>query len=243
MRKCFTTSFLPRLLATLALLPAAAYADWECENDVEVFCKDGACETIIKQQHLPSTVTFNDSGEFSICIGGGCWRGTGLVDSTYPLLIISKENAEFSIQAKNVSVDKNIVIAFDPIDQVAVVKAGRMVLPLNCTSDTAVQESAAPELPDQCDIVSPEVPPPEAFWRIRPGMPAKEAREILGPPDYSPTLGVDYYAYEGSCLTGEGMAGHCIIGIDYHRYSADRTLPKNVDDWTVQHCLWGGIGE
>ena len=119
------------VVAITALSPQPEHADWHCRNDVEVTCFDGSCETIVEEQHLPAEVTFNYSGEFSVCIGSGCWQGTGSILATSSFFIISKENADWSGSA---SLEKNVVIVFDLEDKVAVVKAWSLVLPLNCVA-------------------------------------------------------------------------------------------------------------
>ncbi len=77
-------------------------------------------------------VSFNSAGEFSVCAYSGCWRGRGSVHSESPFLVISKPKAEWSFEPDRESRRVDILIAFDPSDRVAMVKAGGFAHPFNC---------------------------------------------------------------------------------------------------------------
>ena len=124
-------ALLVAIISTLSAQPDRV--DWRCQNDVEVSCISGPCEAIVAEQHLPSDLLFNFSGDFSLCVGGGCWSGTGNVLATSTFFVISKEKAEWSADTRDDSLDKNLIIVFDPEDEVAVVKVWGLVMPHSCT--------------------------------------------------------------------------------------------------------------
>ena len=125
-------ALLPFLLGSLAEDPSRA--DWHCRNDFEVRCNDGTCIVVDRQESSTMDVSFNYSGEFSVCAYSGCWSGTGSVLSTSPFFVISKQDAEWSFQPNRKSNAENVLIAFDPKDKVASVKVGGFVHPFTCTS-------------------------------------------------------------------------------------------------------------
>ena len=89
---------------------------------------------------------------------------------------------------------------------------------------------------------------PEAITQIRLGMSYPEVVKILGEPDYSPTEGQFYYATEGRCAIDGGPAASCGFVLEYRiiEYGGDRivvTLPDNREEYRLQGCSWGAIGE
>ncbi len=122
-------------LAALASFCAHAHADvWNCRNDIEVQCAGGACSAEVEQgSFTPMSLAFSSTGSFSLCAYSGCWDGEGMVVSTAPFLVIAHAKAEWSDPSSNGERDADVLIAFDPQDGVAVIKASGFVTPLLCT--------------------------------------------------------------------------------------------------------------
>ena len=111
----------------------------------------------------------------------------------------------------------------------------------------ALSEDSKEEV--HCEIWSPANPPPDAIKQIRLGMSYLEVVELLGEPDYSPIVGQYYHSTGGNCTTDGGPDAPCGFVLEYRTIdygSSDGisvTLPDNVEDYRLQGCSWGGIGE
>lgn len=121
-------------IATLALLFGCAHAEvWNCRNDIEVMCANGTCGAETEEGNFtPMSLAFSSSGSFSLCAYSGCWDGEGTVVATAPFLIITRANAAWSDPSANGERDADVMIAFDPNDAVAIVKASGFATPLHC---------------------------------------------------------------------------------------------------------------
>ena len=76
-----------------------------------------------------------------------------------------------------------------------------------------------------------------------------EAVDVLGEPDYSPTEGQYYHSTGEHCTTDGGPDAPCGFVLEYRiiEYGGSNgisvKLPDNIEDYRLQSCSWGGIGE
>jgi|GEM_PF-467773 hypothetical protein len=120
-------------VAAASLIGCAHAEVWNCRNDVEVQCADGACAAETEEGNFtPMSLAFNSSGSFSLCAYTGCWAGEGTVVATAPFLVITHANAEWSDPSADGERDANVMISFERQDGVAVIKAGGFVTPFHC---------------------------------------------------------------------------------------------------------------
>ena len=101
---------------------------------------------------------------------------------------------------------------------------------------------------EQCEIRSPNDALPNTFEQIALGMSYSEVIEILGEPDHMPTAGIYYHTTGGECSTNGGPRAACGFVVEYFTrvYAANKIrtdLPEDNDDYRLQSCSWGGIGE
>jgi hypothetical protein len=122
-------------LVLLSLVSNPEEADWHCTNDVEVACVEDSCTVYDPEETSTIHVYFSVSGEFSVCAYSGCWDGKGKVATTAPFLIIWKEQADWNFSPDREKNRKDVLIAFDVSDQVALVKVGALASPFNCSSN------------------------------------------------------------------------------------------------------------
>ncbi len=104
---------------------------WQCRNDLEVSCGEGACEATAGDDFTPMSVVVDDSGAMSVCAYSGCWEGTGEVVPSRDFLVLIGTDLEFSTSRDPESV-ADVVIAIDRADEVATLKAGEFAHPLLC---------------------------------------------------------------------------------------------------------------
>ena len=122
-------------IGTLALQPVRA--DWHCQNDLEVHCDESSCELTNSDEATAMAVSFSESGRFSVCAYSGCWSGLGTVVSLSPFLVITSEKAEWSFPPDRTANAKDVLIAFDPSDKVALVKVSGWAIPFRCETNPA----------------------------------------------------------------------------------------------------------
>ena len=121
------------------VVPASSPAEsWQCRNDLEVSCIDGACGVETADGFTPMDVSFDDSGAMSVCAYSGCWQGTGEVVRSGDFLILMGQGLKFATARDDDSANANIVIAVDRVDRVATLKAGTFALPLLCERSESV---------------------------------------------------------------------------------------------------------
>jgi len=121
------------LLAPLA--GGAVQAEtWHCRNDVEVHCGVDGCSAAAEGGFTPMDLAFADDGGLSLCAYSGCWTGNGQVLARAPLLVISAAGLPWSDPHGGADRASDVLVAFDPRDRVAMVKAGGWTLPLLCRS-------------------------------------------------------------------------------------------------------------
>lgn len=106
-------------------------ATWDCRNDVEVHCAEGACTVAAADDFTPMDVRVDDSGAMSVCAYTGCWEGTGEVLRSEGFLVWVGHDLEFSTSPGPES-SADILVALDLADDVATLKAGQIAHPLLC---------------------------------------------------------------------------------------------------------------
>ncbi len=111
---------------------ASASEKWQCRNDLEVSCSDGACNVEPRDAFTPMSVNVDDSGMISACAYSGCWEGTGEVFRSGDFLILAGQDLKFSTAPDSESAGADVVIAIDRSDMVATFKAGTFAHPLLC---------------------------------------------------------------------------------------------------------------
>jgi hypothetical protein len=125
----------PILLAVAFSSMSHASADasetWHCRNTVEVHCRDGNCVALDPDETTPLDVAFSTAGGFAVCAYTGCWDGDAAPLATEPFLVIAQPRAPWSDPAR-ADGEADVAIVFDRADRVAVVKAGGLVVPLQC---------------------------------------------------------------------------------------------------------------
>src|SRR5690606_23297884 len=124
-------------IAGLLLVPglacAAAQAQtWQCRNDVVVQCDTDRCSAAQAGGFTPMDLAFAEDGGLSLCAYSGCWDGSGQVLARTPLLVISAAQVPWSDPHGGADRASDVLVAFDPRDRVAVVKAGGWALPMRC---------------------------------------------------------------------------------------------------------------
>ncbi len=112
--------------------PAAPPEHWQCRNDLEVTCAEGACEAATEGDFTPMSVDFDDSGTISACAYSGCWEGTGEVVSSGDFLVVIGHDLPFSTARDSESAGADVVVALDREDRVATLKAEGFAQPLLC---------------------------------------------------------------------------------------------------------------
>ena len=113
--------------------PAAAAApttSWQCRNDVEISCDDEGCD--VEDSFTAMDVRVDAAGSMSVCAYSGCWEGTGTVAGSEAFVVFTGHNLAFSTAPDSEESKKDIVIAIDRADQVAILKAGAFAHPLLC---------------------------------------------------------------------------------------------------------------
>jgi hypothetical protein len=127
--------------ASLVFLPGlSSAAEWRCAPDVEVWCTIESCATNEEsRESIRIGVTFDSRGAFSLCAYTGCWEGKGKVVSVSPFLVITLGNVDWSDPNQRVEAREDVLIAFDVKDQVAMVKAGSISMPMRCSKYPAAQ--------------------------------------------------------------------------------------------------------
>ena len=130
-----TMRFLPTLATLCLIFAGCATAGrtspgerWQCRNDLEVSCSDGACEASAEGEFTPMSVDVDGSGAISVCAYSGCWEGTGEVLQSGDFLVLLGTDLQFSTSPDSA----DVVIVIDRGDQVAALKVGEFALPLLC---------------------------------------------------------------------------------------------------------------
>jgi hypothetical protein len=120
--------------ASFVFLPGlSCAANWNCAPDVEVQCTVESCEVMEDQGTIPIGLSFDTRGVFSLCAYSGCWEGKGKVVSVSPFLVITLGNVDWSDPNQRVEGREDVLIAFGAKDQVAMVKAGSISMPMRCS--------------------------------------------------------------------------------------------------------------
>jgi hypothetical protein len=115
-------------------MSAALHAEaWNCKNSVEIRCADTACSAAEDAEFTPADVRFDTRGAFSVCVYSGCWNGKGRAVVNGPLMVVQKKRAGWSVPNSTAEMREDVAIMFSTIDRIAVVKAGKLVLPMHCS--------------------------------------------------------------------------------------------------------------
>lgn len=81
-------------------------------------------------------VRFDSRGQFAVCAYSGCWDDKGRVITSGSSMVVLKERAHWSASNNEAAMREDVSIVFSTTDQLAVVKAGRFVLPMHCSKET-----------------------------------------------------------------------------------------------------------
>lgn len=135
-------------LLVLGLACGGAQAEtWRCFNDLEVSCSGDSCGATGEGGFTPMDLAFASDGGLSLCAYSGCWDGSGEVLADSPFLVIAARQLPWSDPHGGPDRERDVLVAFDPSDQVAVVKAGGWTHPFRCqpgrTGDDAWALAAA----------------------------------------------------------------------------------------------------
>ncbi len=122
------------LLACLLFsLSAALHAEvWDCRNEVEVQCADATCTVAGPSEFTPAQVRFDTGGRFSVCAYSGCWEDKGRVVTNGSLVMMQRARAHWS-GSNSETMREDISIVLSTTDRFALIKAGRLVLPMYCS--------------------------------------------------------------------------------------------------------------
>lgn len=120
-------------LLIFTVLTISQAENWQCQNDLEIHCDDVSCEITPQGEFTPMDVTFDSSGELSICAYSGCWEGTGDVLSSTNFLVLIGQRFAFSTTPDNSDINgQDLSLTLDKADNIAVLKLGTFVQPLHC---------------------------------------------------------------------------------------------------------------
>ncbi|SDJ82172.1 hypothetical protein SAMN04488540_11411 [Ferrimonas sediminum] len=119
------------LFGTLLLCSNGALAaGWQCSNDFESHCSQQGCAVAQSPDFTPLSVSFNDSGDVSVCAYSGCWQGRGVVLARQPYLVILGTAIPWSAPSDDNSSD--MVLTLNPQTGVAVLQNEVFDQPLVC---------------------------------------------------------------------------------------------------------------
>ncbi|WP_428408289.1 hypothetical protein [Hyphococcus sp.] len=128
-----TPPILPLLLA--ALLSASKSeippSQWDCANDVEVWCAVDGCAARPEEETTPMSVSAGRDGRFSVCAYTGCWEGETEVVETAGRLLWVADGVGFSSQPEG-GFEADITLLILEKDGVGFVRAGGIASPLLC---------------------------------------------------------------------------------------------------------------
>ena len=121
------------LILLMSFWPGYAQPEkWNCTNPLEIQCDSDNCALETDGSFTPMSVSFDNTGSMSVCAYTGCWEGKGKVFEDGSFLVLSGIDLSFSTAKDRGSSGKNILIAFDRSDQVALLKAGSFSHPMLC---------------------------------------------------------------------------------------------------------------
>lgn len=104
-----------------------------CQNaDLEIGCSDGRCYASNAGEFTPMSLAFNDAGSVSACAYAGCFDGQGDVQGDERYLSIIARNLVFSPNVNDTPYQADVVIVWDRLDNVALVKMAGFAQPLTC---------------------------------------------------------------------------------------------------------------
>lgn len=117
-------------LAALALAAAAGdAAGWSCRNDVEIACRDGACEAAQKGEFTPLDISADPKGDVSVCVYSGCWTTTARPVRRAGRLLWTIDRARWSDKPET---DARITLLIDTKEGVGFVRVDGFASPLIC---------------------------------------------------------------------------------------------------------------
>lgn len=106
---------------------------WHCRNDLEIYCRDAACEVAELGEFTPMDVSLGMSGDLSVCAYTGCWEGRVEVLERQDFLVAVGQDLPFSSAKHDRGSDRDVVLVIDRGDSVATLKVGVFALPLLCS--------------------------------------------------------------------------------------------------------------
>lgn len=109
---------------------------WNCRNDLEIHCADGACKAAAQGEFTPMGVHLDASGEISVCAYSGCWEGTSKVVISEEFVIVTGHDLPFSTSDDPESA-ADVALTLDRSDRVAILKVGPFAQPQLCQEATA----------------------------------------------------------------------------------------------------------
>lgn len=116
---------------TTPAAPGPERQSWQCRNDLEIQCGEGACSAATGDDFTPMSVTVEASGNMAVCAYSGCWEGTGEVVADGPFLVVIGRELQFST-ATGGAPGQDVVVAIDRTDSVGILKAGGFAQPVHC---------------------------------------------------------------------------------------------------------------
>ena len=120
-------------LASKSGTPAPVPAEeieWECTNQVEVWCDEEGCSARPDGEFTPMSITATEDGALEVCAYTGCWQGGGVMVEQSSRLLWTASKAPFSSSPEQEGVDLTLLI--DRHDGVGFVRAGGIATPLQC---------------------------------------------------------------------------------------------------------------
>lgn len=108
---------------------------WQCRNDIEIRCAEGACSAAASGSFTPMSVSADGTGQLSVCAYSGCWEGIATVTrSEQRFVMLVGQNLEFSTAPAKGESAEDVVLVIDQRDNVAILKLAEFAHPLICES-------------------------------------------------------------------------------------------------------------
>ena len=117
------------------VISSSSAETWQCRNDIEIRCAEGACSAAASGSFTPMSVSADGTGRLSVCAYSGCWEGIATVTrSEQKFLMLVGQNLEFSTASAQGESTQDVVLVIDRRDSVAILKVAEFAHPLICKS-------------------------------------------------------------------------------------------------------------
>jgi len=120
------------LAGVLSAAPLQAVERWSCRNELEVLCDGETCRASARGEFTPLSVRFDTAGRYAVCAYSGCWEGVARLVRQDQLWLLSQPKAAWLGPAGASPAYSRLVILFDRVDRMALLKVEAFQLPLRC---------------------------------------------------------------------------------------------------------------